>query len=335
MSYWQVSAGDKGRNYTDFFINYGLAFFGKKFKTAFDNINKGDILVLKSGKGQILAAGVVVERDGKVKGNGDKSWLFDIDGWNLSLYCFVDWCQPTKPVTVKGLSIGGVLRMPQKPHQLTADKILSGHTARKLMSEPEPCDPVTIEEILRFLVNEGLRPASATELVNVITKIKLLASYYFANYKSNEIREHETRTFLVIPFLLALGWSEQQMKIELPCTKGASSKKGKIDIACFSKGYRMKGAQCSVIIETKGLSLGLDYAPAQVKQYAVNFPECNVLVVTNGYAYKIYLKKSGSFPASPTAYLNLLNPRSKYPLNPSAVDGALEGVKWLLPFNAI
>jgi len=37
-----------------------------------------------------------------------------------------------------------------------------------------------------------------------------------------DIREHETRTFLVIPLLLALGWAEQQLKIEMPAA-GAES----------------------------------------------------------------------------------------------------------------
>jgi hypothetical protein len=76
----------------------------------------------------------------------------------------------------------------------------------------------------------------------------------------------------------------------------------------------------------------LDYAPEEARGYVKAFPSCQILVVSNGYCYKTYIRKdSGDFSTMPSAYLNLLNPRDKYPLDPDNVKGALDVLRWLLP----
>ena len=77
---------------------------------------------------------------------------------------------------------------------------------------------------------------------------------------------------------------------------------------------------------------GLNYAPDQAKGYASHFPNCRVVAVSNGYCYKVYERvRSGRFSQDPRAYLNLLRPRNRYPLDPDNVDGCLETLKMLLP----
>ena len=193
--------------------------------------------------------------------------------------------------------------------------------------------PIADEQILDFLVKEGLRPGSAEELTSALRRIRLLATYYYENCPWADIREHETRSFLVMPLLLALGWAEQQLKVELTVPKA-----GRVDVACFSKPYQRdeKGkpnnSDCVLIIETKGFSSGLDYAPKQARAYATYFPSCEAFAVTNGYCYKMYKRDdSGEFPKQPFAYLNLLRPRDKYPLDPDNVRGALAVLQLLLP----
>lgn len=86
------------------------------------------------------------------------------------------------------------------------------------------------------------------------------------------------------------------------------------------------------LIETKGFSSGLDYAPKQAQAYSKHFTNCQVMLVTNGYCYKTYLRKSdGTFNATPSAYLNIVRPADKYPLDPMNVAGALEVLRWLMP----
>lgn len=343
-TYWQIAAGSYGRDYSDLFLKFGMAFFGAG-ATRLENINIGDTIILKRGITAISAAGKVVQRDGEHRGNHydssdkkDKEWLLDVDGWDLPAWCYVDWRVPDgdkEAIPIPGLTRGTIRRANQPGPQKEADKILAtGRPPKEIEHKgPEETKLVADQELLETLVREGLSTSFANELKNKIRNIRDLARYYRENYDWNaNILEHEARTFLVVPLLLALGWSEQRIKIEL----------ANVDIAYFSRPYKNwkeSRENCVAIIETKGFASGLDYAREQVKSYSDNFPNCKALITTNGYCYKIYLKdEKGSFPQDsydPSAYINLLNPRDKYPLNPKKGNGALDAIKWLLPNNLI
>jgi hypothetical protein len=193
---------------------------------------------------------------------------------------------------------------------------------------------VTDEEIIEFLMGQGLRPGAAEELSATLNRVRRLAHYYYHSYGEKPgwdyVREHETRTFLIVPLLLALGWAEQQIKIEL-----SIADRRRVDIACFPKPYPMvKDEECCLVVESKRFSQGLDYAAGQAKAYAQSFPACQVVSVSNGYCYKAFARlEDGSFAERPTAYVNLLKPRDKYPLDPQNVEGALEALRLLLPLH--
>jgi hypothetical protein len=289
------------------------------------DVQKGDIVALKVGLCELKAAGEVVERNGKAAGCGDKNWLSDIDGWDLPAYCYVDWHVPEKPVQTYGFTRETIEQIHRDNLKSDINQILA-LPVRAPDSEPSETKSIENDDLLEFLVVQGLRPSAASDLTEKLGRIRLLAQYYYKECEGNDIREHETRSFLVIPFLLALGWSEQQIKIELPCSTGT------MDIACFSEPYRRKPNDCVLIVETKQFSSGLDYAPEQACTYAGDFPACRVVLVTNGCRYKAYVRRDdGSFSTTPSAYLNLLNPRDLYPLDPKNVKGALEVLRWLLP----
>jgi len=328
-SYWQIAAGSSGRDYSNIFLKFGMAFVGGETQIAtMSEVNIGDIVFLKQGTQKILAAGKVVSRNGAHNGFADKEWLMDFDGWDLPSYCNVDWFQPGNPIIINGLTRATIQRVHQQKQKDAADAIIKTGVSVPVISEPSATNPVKDDELLKFLIKEGLRPSSADELANTISKIRLLADYYYHQCWWEDIREHETRTFLVVPLLLALGWSEQQLKIELPCSGG------RIDIACFTKNYKRKNDECCAIIETKDFSSGLDYAQKQAKTYSNDFPNCKAVIVSNGYCYKTYLRdENGIFQTTPSAYINLLKPKDKYPLDPDNVGGVLDAIKWLLPNN--
>lgn len=336
MNYWQVAAGYFGRDYADVFLKYGIAFVGGEAQVeAMNAVALGDCIVLKLGVSQILAAGRVVERDGCFRGNGNKPWLRDFDGWDLPAYCHVEWHVPEKPVDIAGLTRGTIAGLKQEHLKAIANQLLQAPAQTAVEPEPKPTESLQDLEILDFLIKEGLRPGAAEDLTNAFRRIRLLAQYYYRNCSWEDIREHETRTFLVMPLLLALGWAEQQIKIELPSPEG-----GKVDIACFMRPYRRapnaawqpNNSDCALIIETKGFTSGLAYAPDQAHQYAKAFPSCRAAVVTNGYCYKTFARSAdGSFSLRPTAYLNILHPQKRYPLDPDKVDGGLEVLRSLLP----
>ncbi|MGH9932064.1 MAG: hypothetical protein ACREA9_22920 [Pyrinomonadaceae bacterium] len=330
MTTWIVSAGAEGRDYTEFFYRFGMAFVGgKSQRAAMAKVATGDTILLKRGIAEFLAVGTVVERNGHACGDGDKAWLRDFDGWDLGGYCYVDWHVAPQPEPASGLRMGTIYQTTRAEHIAVSGKLLAA-PVRPPASEPAPTRRVSDSAILAFLIREGLRVSAADELTEALRRIRLLAEYYYeAGHKNgrwSDIREHETRTFLVIPLLLALGWAEQQLKIELP-VKG-----GKVDIACFDRSFRGNPADVVALIETKGFSSGLDYAPKQAHAYAKHFTNCQSVLVTNGYCYKTYMRQNDeTFGTNPSAYLNIVRPRNRYPLDPDNVDGAFEVLRWLLP----
>ncbi len=330
--YWQVAAGSRSREYASEFLRFGLAFVGEPQRAAMEQIRPGDILLLKRGLSVVTAVGRAVERGGTCVGFGDKPWLRDMDGWDLPSYCNVEWHVPPEPIETSGLARATIQRVNQ-PHLIAlADSVLhSVPVSTEIAADPVPTRRVEDQEILEFLIREGMRPAQAEDLTSAFRRIRLLATYYYENCRWDDVREHETRTFLIIPLLLALGWAEQQIKIEL----GVSG--GRIDVACFTRPYRRdergnaNESDCVLLLESKGFSSGLNNAPEQARGYAAHFPSCQVVVVSNGYCYKTYVRTNEGFSTSPAAYLNVLKPQDRYPLDPEGVDGCLAVLRCLLP----
>jgi hypothetical protein len=345
VNYWQIAAGAFGRNYAEDFLRFGMAFVGgeRQIETM-QNVALDDRVVLKLGISHIAAVGRVVARDGKCKGAFDKDWLRDFDGWDLPAYCFIEWREPEAAIPVKTLGVPLLARGTIGPVRDDGlknwiEKALESYPIRaRLDPEPRPTQPVADSDILEFLVGQGLRSGAADSLTATFNQIRLLARYYYDYYGSrardrrdlnwDQVREHETRTFLIAPLLLALGWAEQQIKIELPV-----SGRRRVDMACFSRPYVGNSEDLVLILESKGFSQGLDYAPDQAREYAAHFPNCQAIVVTNGYCYKAFRRDGpSSYAKAPSAYLNLLRPRNRYPLAPSDVDnGCLEMLRLLLP----
>jgi hypothetical protein len=335
-AYWQVAAGNADtRDFTHAFLKFGLAFVGDRGYATMDKVRAGDRIILKQGKSAIAAVGRVVDRDGQCRGRGDKAWLNDFDGWVLEAYCHVDWHVPTKPISVEGLTRGTMTSLHVPAVRELAERVLKEVPPLGVRTaEPRPTRRITDEEILDFLIKRGLRPAAADDLTTALRRIRLMANYYYKECDWEDVREHETRTFLILPLLLALGWPEQRLKIEL----GAPGQK-RIDVACFAKPYQRNdehepnNQDCLVILESKGFEHGLDQAPAQARGYAEHFPACRCVIVSNGYCYKAYRRDpgSGAFSMIPTAYLNVLNPQDRYPLDPENIKGALDVLDAIMP----
>lgn len=330
MNYWQVATGSYGRDYSEYFFRYGAVFIGEDhYDKTKERVKEGDRVLLKQGVSNVLAVGEIVQRDGKC-GVLDKDRAWDFDGWHLPAYYNVQWHKPSKPISAKGkgLSRGTIIIASSQDIKQLAEEVLSTVPAQQELKQfPHSTEPVDDDKILKFLICQGLRPGVAEELTNTFNHIRRLARYYYDQTNWDEIREHETRTFLVIPLLLALGWAEKQIKIELPV-----GDRRRADIVCFSRPYEPENSNCVLILETKGFVQGLDFAPEQAKAYANHFQDCKVVAVTNGYCYKTYKRQgNGQFSQSPSAYLNLLCPQSRYPLKPDDVEGCLEVLATLLP----
>ena len=349
IEYWQIASGSEARDYSDDFVRLGMAFMGKTYWEPMMSIKAGDQVLLKSGMSRLLAVGVVVERDGLAHGNllQDQDperrqrlqWLMDFDGWQLPVYCHVQWHRvPQDQQQVRGLTRSTIQCVHVPALRKLADDILAREPAVVPGPLPKPTQMVEVDAMLDFLVQQGLRISDAENLTAALGRIRRLARFYYAAktftdedaFYWADVREHETRTFLVVPLLLALGWSEQQIKVEYPIEG-----RQRVDLACFCRPFRRNNDECVMLVETKGLSQGLCYAADQCANYAKSFKNCQTLVVTNGICYKSYERRDGMFGKVPSAYLNILEPRDRYPLDPANTAGALEMLRLLLPTSAV
>ena len=330
VRYWQIAAGSEDRDYSDRFLRHGLAFVGGNGPCAvMEQVKPGDILILKHRTTHIKAVGTVVEREGRWRSCGDKPWLRDFDGWDLPAWCNVDWCKLETCRRVEGLRRGTILGVNQQPLIDTAIKVIA--EIPKLTAyepEPAPTESVADEDLISELIDFGLRPAAAEDLAQALRRIRRLARFYLSR-DWGLTKEHEARSFLVLPLLLALGWAEQKIQIELNVPNV-----GQADIACFRNPVIVFGQDkdCILIIETKNLAKGLDYAPKQAHNYAERFPSYEVVLVTNGYCYKAFKRKEETtFSPQPAAYLNIMDPKKQYPLDPANVEGGIEVLRMLIP----
>lgn len=320
MCYWQIATGAEGRDYAEYMLQYGIALVGgEEFIDTIQEVQPGNVVILKSGRTEIVAAGHAVERNGVCSGERESR---DFDGWDLGGYCYVNWHIPPAPIAVAGLSRGTICRVQDIRPRDQADNIIATYDVQEIY-DPEPfTQQIDDEQILNFLITEGLRPGAAEDLTGAFRRIRRLAHYY-RNYAWDDTREHEAQTFLVIPLLLALGWAEQQIKIEYPVQGN-----NRADIVCFSRPYSQPDTQCKIVIETKRFNKGLDDALDQAQWYGEELGS-NIVAVTNGYCYKIYGRDpNGEFMLQ--AYLNIFFPTDCYPRD-EEIEGALEVFRLLLP----
>ena len=346
MTYWQVAAGEGPRDYSEVFLKYGVILMGsghigsflehperfrghkdwrRKIVTLADRMKCGDVVILKRGqgaKGRIVAAGRVTS---------EYEWLEpfdDVEGWDLRHGRRVEWFKPDSSTLVDGLARGTISRVYQgRPRELADSLLFDDCKKREAEEIPPPANRISEEHLVGSLIENGLRPADAEAVIRAIWHVRRLARWY-ADYGWN-ISEHEARTFLIAPILLALGWSEQRIKIEWNHT----------DVSLFNEPFRRGAEQGAprVILESKRMGTGLDHAERQVRRYARDFPCCNMLVTTTGVRYHLYEKKPcESWDASRmkekhlSAVLNLFNLKDRHPFLAN-VGGAPALFKSLMP----
>lgn len=332
MNYWQVAAGDGQRDFSEVFLNRGCMLIGPgqygdytnnyhKYKDRTlvtkndDNqinafvwkVKAGDIVVLKKPSGkkwEVIAIGKILF------GYSYQDRFDDIEGWDLSHHTQMKWAIPNKKTIISGLTRGTFKRINKKSTIEKIDDVYKTSKPFTSKAMPKPQEILSDDDLIELLIDYGLRPKDAEDFTHTINRIRRLVRWY--QKKGKNVKEHETRTFLIVPLLLALGWPEQKLKIEW----------NHIDIAFFEKPYTDENNEsndCVVILESKKLWDGLSPAASQVEQYANQFPKCKKVIVSDGCCYKLFERKGKSWEY--TAYLNILKPRRKHPYNPK-VGGA-------------
>jgi len=350
---WQIKAGDGERHYPEVFLDCGVMLLGpgtkwgdyhkhrkdyenekditptirRSLRQFADEVNEkaAELVVLKILAGGTKWAAVAV---GKITSEYDfKSAFSDVEGFELQHCRRVDW-RETATKTIPGLGRGGGPfchvkneRARKKVEQLWAD----GESIKPDQIPPDP-EILTDENLVDSLAkvkNCGRRNAKL--IADTILRLRRLANWYEKNDKDYDVKEHETRTFLVIPLIMSLGWVEENVKIEW----------NHRDVALFGAPYSKEDEpEPIVIIETKALWDGLGNATKQAQEYAGPYKTCKKVVVTDGIRYKLYKRPKHGEAWPLTAYLNLLTPTCNHPYEPR-VGGAVAFFQEMIPKAAI
>lgn len=350
MDYWQVAAGKGARDYSDIFLNYGVMLIAGgdrgdyfKNKAEYSNPNKENYGIVDFAEGVEKEDSVILKRKhnrdeweilavGKVVGDYEHLEQFDdVKGWDLQHCRKVQWVLPPviqndplerKKIITKGLRRCTFMRSYNNDAIGNAEGLRENGEIQEAVVIPDSVPPISYEDLRASLIGNGLDPANSEGIIEAIKRISDLASWYKRHDEDENQSEHETRTFLILPIMQALGWSEQRIKIEWEKT---GSKK--IDTTFFQEDYS-KGSNPCMILEAKKRGGGLDDAPGQAGGYAEKYPQCSRLVVSDGICYYLFEKDDTDWILK--AYMNLLKLKNRYPYEQD-IEGAAYLFNNLMP----
>lgn len=336
MTYWQIANGDASRDFSQVFLDFGVACVGpgrygschqdtwevlydfqKVPATEMDRIRHflkiraGDKIVLKSGRQKAIAIGEVVEQDGKVYHYSES--FADVDGWDLQHCVRVNWIKLEHHFdrsvfdrrTVSRL-IGSSVIQELETIALSRELLKPRFHIHDLSHKPA----FDYGHLEQSLIWYGVRTADAENISRTIRRLERLARWYLSR-TDLRVGEHEIRTFLVVPLLDALGWSPQQIRIE----QKVGNKK--IDLLLYASPL---GEPPCLLIETKRMYEGAEVAIRQAAWYIDNLEELKHLrtyCVTDGIRYWRFDRGAGGW--APSAYMNFEKPRASYLAYPDLV----------------
>lgn len=287
-----------------------------------NDVMPGDFVVMRVGP-QLVGIGQVPNGTA-----AEYEWnptFDDIHGWDLHHTRRVCW-RPIEEFTngeaawVKNFFSGrwGMFSRVRAKEMVDRLAPLIGSCAtRKLRPLPPSAGPLLEdEEVGELLFSRGLSQDSVDALLESIARQRRLLRWYREYGKeSARPREHEVVAYMILPMLLALGWSEQLLAVEW----------NKVDLAAFRR-TPTRAADCVLVCEAKAMRSGLQGRPQkQAQAYVLNqkLGSCRHILLTQGQRFYLYQRaSSGDWIDEPVGYFNLLKLRHKYvmPANTSAID---------------
>lgn len=294
---WQISGGPSNRSYAEVFIKYGVGLIGpgdsglwkpgmadEEFDGGFvrrfaTEVDKGDIILLRTGIASVRAIGLVAS---------DYIYLSqfdDVNGWDLQHGRRVLWSQ--------------------LPHDYTFDKPVFGANPSRLSRIG---NEAVIDYAERFIQSppnywqSAALPALPEEdpdlqdiprvIEDIVARVHDLMPLYWDRMAFGEHpTEDEIVSHYVIPFLMCLGWPVERIGVKWRY----------IDVAVFKQLPR-SGENCQFVIEAKRLGSGVEGALDQAKGYLESLGVMRDVIVTDGVRYRMF---SADKDFAPVAYANL------------------------------
>lgn len=348
MRFWQVASGDIGRDYSRLFLDHdvmciGPGRFGRYDRESYDavvengeytparittirkfhdDVRTDDIVVLRSGH-EVVGLGLVAsdyDHDGRFD---------DVHGWDLQHLRRVIWqhhlADELKRMQKRDKLFGhmkqqttfsGVTKA--NGEVLARIEPLIGKTIVRPLTDmpPWPSDPLSLEALGQQLFSKGIANDAVDRVLSAIERQRRLLKWYNEQGgESKRPKEHEVVAHMVLPLLLALGWSEQLLAIEWD----------KIDLAAFCRTPTTPET-CVLVCEAKEMRHGLQGVLEQAVRYVntLGFERCKRVLLTQGARFYLYDRpaEGWSCPLPPTGYINVEKIRTDhvYPPNTSAVD---------------
>lgn len=339
---WQIAAGSAGRFYGNLFLEHDAMFLGPgRFgpyeraryresgwgvKTAMDALERfyrevrpGDLVVAREGL-RVVGLGVVADEP--------PAWLEafdDVHGWDLQHARRVAWqphlapalaeLQRNAPLFAHMKQIPTFTRLNHGPTLEALRPLVGEVAARELCPLPDaPPAPLGLEELGQALFGRGLSNDAVDHFLRAVTRARRMLGWYDTHGPaSGRPTEHEVVAHLVLPMLLALGWSEQLLAVEWR----------KIDLAAFW-ATPTRPENCALVCEAKGAGHGLQGVRNQAFRYVREhgLAGCGKVLLSEGGRFLLYERSGEAWSERPAGYLNLAKIRTAHvlPAGTNAVD---------------
>lgn len=344
---WQIAAGDSTRYYGDLFLKHDVMFMGPgrhgKYRDKSDkydqlrnglrrfveDVQPGHVVLLRCGR-RAKAIGLVV---------GGYEWLEmfdDVFGWDLQHSRRVKWlgdglngAQPNEGFFArqKQAKTFSAVNDPQVRKLIEPLIERCQQQTRKLEWLPEVSKPFELADLGRELFARGVSNDAVKKTLDAIERQQGLWKWYDEHGRATgRPTEHEVVAHMVLPLLLALGWSEQLLAVEWK----------RIDLAGFC-GTPTDESNCVLACEAKARGHGLQGEDvfAQAKKHGQELPRCEKLLLTNGARFYLYERVGDEWPKEPkpVGYLNVNLIRTRHLVPPGT--NAVETIVALTPGGVV
>lgn len=355
--FWQVASGDIGRDYSDLFIKHdvmciGPGRFGPYEKNEYRSVvERGEytskkIATIRQLKSEVAPGDVILLRQGsevvclgKVVGDyGHDERFDDIHGWDLQHYRRVIW-QTHLNKNIETLQrrgkLFGHLRMQTTFSRVTSanadvleriEPLLERMEDRDLKElPPSPPKPLSLEQLGEQLFSRGIANDAVDQVLSAIARQRRMLKWYEEHgEKSKRPQEHEVVAHMILPLLLALGWSEQLLAIEW----------NRIDLAAFNRTPTTPES-CVLICEAKEMRHGLQGVLEQAIGYVdkCKLKQCRRILLTQGARFYLYdrPKEKWLLASQPDGYINVNRIRTSH-VHPVGTD-AVQTIVRLSPLG--
>lgn len=330
MAVWQIATGEPGRDYQDIFFDYDVMILGpsdpgdaraaeyadgvpnskgSQVHSFCSRPGPGDRVLMRSGKRIISVGQIPRDPDAQYSFLDDFACVY---GWDLCHTRRVIWAPRELDLGAFADVYKHAKQKPSftavhEPHIVAAAEAVPGkHLDRPLLPLPEIDTSMFDDDSLGVaLFQSGISNRNIEEIIRVLAQAERLCSWYSSRDCGRSPTENEIVSHIVLPLLLGLGWSHQQIAVEWK----------RVDMALFKTTPTTEDT-CVMIVEAKGLGNALTDVVHQALRYveSLGLRKVEQVVTTDGPNLFVYKKRKGNWDLDPAGYLSVSRLQRQYVL---------------------